>query len=126
MMTLEEAIELCKEVAKESREAALSYARENAYETAISCKAVGYEHEQLAEWLIELKQRREAENSKKHKTNADRIRQMTDEELADFFCQMSQCYANDAGCSMCPIYDGCAQNVMCVESWLKQEVSEDD
>lgn len=126
MMTLEEAIEHCKEVAKESREAALYYARENAYETAISCKAVGYEHEQLAEWLIELKQRREAKNSKKHKTNADLIRQMTDEELADFFCQMSQCCANDAGCSMCPIYDGCAQNVMCVESWLKQEVSEDD
>lgn len=57
-MTLEEAIEHCKEVAKESREAALSYARENAYETAISCKACGHEHEQLAEWLEELQQRR--------------------------------------------------------------------
>lgn len=59
------------------------------------------------------------------KSNADRIRQMTDEELAEFFCQISQCCLNDAGCSMCPIYDGCAQNVMCVERWLKQEVSED-
>ena len=58
-------------------------------------------------------------------TNADRIRQMTDEELADFFCQISQCCGNDASCSMCPIFDGCAQNVMCVERWLKQEVSED-
>lgn len=57
-MTIEEAIEHCKEVAKESREAALSYARENAYETAISCKACGQEHEQLAEWLAELQQRR--------------------------------------------------------------------
>lgn len=56
------------------------------------------------------------------KSNGDRIRQMTDEELADFFCQISQCCVNDAGCSMCPIYDGCAQNVMCVETWLKQEV----
>jgi Zn finger protein HypA/HybF involved in hydrogenase expression len=58
-MTIEEAIEHCKEVAKESKAAALSYARENAYETAISCKACGQEHEQLAEWLTELKQRRE-------------------------------------------------------------------
>ncbi len=121
-MTIEETIEHCKEVAKESREAALSYARANAYETAISCKAVGYEHEQIAEWLIELKQRRDAEISKPPKSNADRIRQMTDEELAEFFCQISQCCLNDAGCSMCPIYDGCAQNVMCVERWLKQEV----
>ena len=59
------------------------------------------------------------------KSNADRIRQMTDEELADLFCRISQCCVNDASCSMCPIYDGCAQNVMCVERWLKQEVSED-
>ena len=57
-------------------------------------------------------------------TNADRIRQMTDEELAEFFCQISQCCGNDASCAMCPIYEGCAQNVMCVERWLKQEVSE--
>jgi len=55
-------------------------------------------------------------------TNGDRIRAMTDEELADFICQISQCCGNDASCSMCPIYDGCAQNVMCVERWLKQEV----
>ncbi len=60
-MTIEEAIEHCKEVAKESREAALSYARANAYETAISCKACGQEHEQLAEWLTELKHRRDRE-----------------------------------------------------------------
>lgn len=59
-------------------------------------------------------------------TNGDRIRAMTDEELAEFFCQISQCCGNDASCSMCPIYDGCAQNVMCVERWLKQKVSEDD
>lgn len=43
-------------------------------------------------------------------TNGDRIRQMTDEELADFFCQISNCCVNDASCSLCPIFDGCAQN----------------
>lgn len=58
-------------------------------------------------------------------TNGDRIRAMTDEELADFFCQISKCCANDASCSMCPIYDGCAQNVMCVERWLKREDEND-
>lgn len=58
-MTIDEAIKHCKEVAEESRQAALSYARENAYETAISCKACGQEHKQLAELLTELKQRRE-------------------------------------------------------------------
>lgn len=58
------------------------------------------------------------------RTNGDRIRAMTDEELAEFFCQISKCCGNDASCSMCPIYDGCAQNAMCVERWLKQEASE--
>lgn len=57
-------------------------------------------------------------------TNGDKIRQMTDEELADFFCGIFQCCVNDKECEKCPIYDGCAQNVMCVERWLKQEVSE--
>lgn len=66
-----------------------------------------------------------ADKNGKPKSNADRIRQMTDEELADFFCRISECCGNDEICSMCPIYDGCAQNVMCVERWLKQEVSED-
>jgi hypothetical protein len=53
-------------------------------------------------------------------TNADRIRKMTDEELADFFCKISQCCGNDA-CLLCPIFEGCAQNAMCVERWLKKE-----
>ena len=90
-MTIEEAIEHCKEVSAESREAALSYARANAYETAISCKACGQEHEQLAEWLTELKQRREAEITAPPKSNGDRIRQMTDEELAEWFAPYMTC-----------------------------------
>ncbi len=59
-------------------------------------------------------------------TNGDRIRQMTDEELAEFFCRISQCCGNDASCTMCPIYGGCAQNVMCVERWLEQEVKQNE
>ena len=121
-MTIEEAIEHCKEVAKESREAALSYARENAYETAISCKAYGQEHEQLAEWLTELKQRREAEITAPPKSNADRIRQMTDWELAKVL---------SGQCSCCEYqYDKCETEFCICEhgvlEWLKQEAKKDD
>lgn len=42
-MTLDEAIKHCKEVAKK-------------------CDSCGAEHKQLAEWLIELKERREQED----------------------------------------------------------------
>lgn len=57
---------------------------------------------------------------KKPKTNADRIRQMTDEELADIF-ELSDCknctyWHNNCGARMCR--DGFL-------NWLKQEVSED-
>jgi len=58
-------------------------------------------------------------------TNGDRIRHMTDEELADFFNRIMLCCSNDASCSMCPIFNGCAQNVMCVEKWLRKEAEED-
>ena len=120
-MTIEEAIEHCKEVAKESREAALSYARENAYETAISCKACGQEHEQLAGWLTELKQRREEEITAPPKSNGDRIRQMTDEELAKILC-FAECEI------LCPAINNEHCNGDCCGHflrWLKQEVSED-
>lgn len=125
MMTLEEAIEHCKEVAKESREAALSYARENAYETAISCKACGQEHEQFAEWLTELKQRREAENSEKPKSNGDKLRkrlyEMSDNdmqaEFADYICRK----ALDSG--LCIKHNHCYE---CRIEWLKKEGVEDD
>lgn len=128
MMTLEEAIEHCKKEAENQRRKVPMYEHVGLYHAASGCNECAAEHEQLAEWLNELKQRREAEITAPPKSNGDRIRKMTDEELAEFFCQISQCCGNDiaASCTMCPIYDGCAQNVMCVERWLKQEVSEDD
>lgn len=57
-MTLDEAIQHCKEVAKENRKTALEYARAYAWDTAHGCRECANEHEQLAEWLTELKQRR--------------------------------------------------------------------
>lgn len=56
-------------------------------------------------------------------TNADRIRQMTDEELAEMLL-LSTCYF---GCNKCK-YHGKCKGKSCTEAaleWLKQEVSED-
>ena len=58
------------------------------------------------------------------KTNAERIRQMTDEELAKFMCLVKDklCF----GCSFSHV-DEC-ESISCEEArtqWLKQEVSED-
>ena len=53
-------------------------------------------------------------------TNADRIRQMTDEELAEFLAKLkTECY-------LCPVND-CKRVGKCSDSflgWLKQEVTE--
>lgn len=63
-------------------------------------------------------------------TNGDRIRQMTDEELAEWLDHV-------AGCGVCVLNEGkyrysgdhCAHEHDCmqyIEKWLKQEVSEDE
>lgn len=60
MLTLDEAIAHCKEKAKELSDKA--YAEVNMTMTedeAYECNECAREHEQLAQWLIELKQRRE-------------------------------------------------------------------
>lgn len=61
----------------------------------------------------------------KPQTNADRIRSMTDEELAEFI-------ANSTSCETCVVRkggsDGC-QNTNCSTAWLdwlKQEVDDGD
>lgn len=56
------------------------------------------------------------------KTNADRIRHMTDEELAKFMT-----YGNewDEICDRCKQFDGCQDNVFCMSKaleWLKKEI----
>lgn len=54
-------------------------------------------------------------------TNADRIRSMSDEELADYFSELS-CWPN-ANKDACM---GMANCDKCWLSWLKQEVSAND
>lgn len=63
-------------------------------------------------------------------TNADRIRSMTDEELADFLAQITDsCFrAGKWGdCNLeCPMWECCNdQESDNIEDWLKQEVSRD-
>ena len=63
-MTLDEAIKHCNDKAKELRAEAYKYKNDilNAFETA-DCLECASEHEQLAEWLTELKARREADSN---------------------------------------------------------------
>lgn len=57
-------------------------------------------------------------HSKYKKTNADRIRSMTDEELAEWFCTM--CNFGD----FCPYKDDCDTNGSGVLKWLREEVKD--
>lgn len=59
------------------------------------------------------------------KTNADRIRQMSDEELANIL-ELRDCFGNGY---RCPEWDSSCEECTCQEGflkWLKQEASEDD
>lgn len=53
-------------------------------------------------------------------TNGDRIRSMTDEELADFFAKKEGCTVCSAHPAFCKV--DCAPNIL---KWLKQEVQKD-
>ena len=61
-MTLDEAIKHCKEKAKELSDKAYAEVNKTMTEDeAYECNECAREHEQLAEWLTELKERREAD-----------------------------------------------------------------
>lgn len=58
-------------------------------------------------------------------TNADRIRQMTDEELREFLNDIAdKCSMQD--CKYCPMNGACDDVPISMQKWLKQEVSNDD
>lgn len=59
-MTIEEAIKHCEEVAHEKRIESGECISVNDLKNAEACYECGKEHKQLALWLTELKQRREA------------------------------------------------------------------
>ena len=53
-------------------------------------------------------------------TNADRIRAMTDEELADFICNTTGACNRCYGTELCTLVDGRANRLL---KWLKQEAT---
>lgn len=61
MLTLDEAIKHCEEKARELREQPFKIKMD--IEDIADCEECAEEHEQLAEWLTELKERREADSS---------------------------------------------------------------
>ena len=64
-------------------------------------------------------------NYPRSQTNADRIRAMTDEELAEWLERIRVLCANDACGQACPLKDVCysmAKQPTEVIDWLKQEV----
>ena len=84
---------------------------------AYICPNCGFQHEEredVTQVNINLV-------DKKMQTNADRIRNMTDEELADFICKTQFAFIpKSLGNIPISVYDG-----MSVLEWLKQEVSDD-
>lgn len=65
------------------------------------------------------------ETTPKPKTNADRIRSMTDEELAEAFSSISCCYEKAQDCMKYSDGKGGRNCKKCWLDWLKQEASEE-
>ena len=76
----------------------------------------------IKRFLLHMEKREDASRCRafipKPKTNADRIRAMTDEELSDYFSELS-CWPN-AGREDCRGMENCMD---CWLDWLKQEVN---
>ena len=59
-------------------------------------------------------------------TNADKLRSMTDEELAEFIRKVTDCCSGRWKCNKkCPLYDADCTKLRGTAEWMKQEVSED-
>ena len=81
---------------------------------------------QAAEWFADAEQRERVE--KKRMTYADRIRNMTDEELAKLLNYVDTNICDFCAAPRSNTYYDCEEESCekCVLLWLKQEVAEDD
>ena len=61
----------------------------------------------------------------KKQTNADRIRSMTDEELAAFIDKVTDCCSDGWMCDKCPMYDADCAKIEGFIAWLKMEAHHD-
>ena len=68
----------------------------------------------------------EPKQPKKRISNADRIRQMTDEELAEFIDKVTDCCSDGWMCDKCPMYDADCAKIEGFIAWLKMEVNQND
>jgi hypothetical protein len=60
------------------------------------------------------------------KSNADRIRQMTDEELFVFLNEITDCCFSNNDCDNCPMKYSDELYRCNIEAWLKQEVQDNE
>lgn len=58
-------------------------------------------------------------------TNADIIRRMSDEELANFLCEIRSCDSDGHPCSGCKAERYCYAGHTGMEDWLQQPAEED-
>lgn len=63
---------------------------------------------------------------KQKMTNADKIRNMTDEELAEFIDKVTDCCSDGWMCDKCPMYDADCAKIEGFIAWLKVEVDQND
>ena len=68
-------------------------------------------------------QLRELKNKKRSRTNADRIRSMTDTELADFLFKTDCCLAKTEYVN-CSNQEGCGACGKVISAWLQSEVGD--
>lgn len=59
-------------------------------------------------------------------TNAERIRAMSDEELAKFLCEFRSCDSDGYPCSGCKAERYCYAGHTGMEDWLQQPAEEED
>ena len=59
-------------------------------------------------------------------TNADRIRAMSDEELAKFLCEFRSCDSDGHPCSGCKAERYCYTGHTRMKDWLQQPAEEED
>lgn len=87
---------------------------------------VNYESYREAKAVLEFSQKRDPQahivEEEYHFTNADRIRAMTDEELAEFLCEFNGCYSDKCpGVELCEFGGGLANGL---KKWLQQPAEE--
>lgn len=110
-MNLNDAINHCEEKAEELNQRAESAENNGQYKFSGECKECASEHEQLAEWLKELKTLRKAYV-------------MACEEIGDRDCSYYR-FGDDCK-SFCELYDLCAGNIEYEDYFLKKARQEND